>query len=136
MRYLIVLHTEEGRTDYGVTVPDMPGCTSAGDTLDDALANAQDAILSYIGVLVEDGKPIPPPSRAIPRELEPGEVVGIVDIDLQKVEPSRRAVRLNVSIPGYAIDMIDRAAGLAGTTRSGFLTRAALTVIEQNIRIA
>ncbi len=136
MRYLIVLHTEEGRTDYGVTVPDMPGCTSAGDTLDDALANAQDAILSYIGVLVEDGKPIPPPSRAIPRELEAGEVVGIVDIDLQKVEPSRRAVRLNVSIPGYAIDMIDRAAGLAGTTRSGFLTRAALTVIEQNIRIA
>ena len=49
-------------------------------------------------------------------------------------------MRLNVSIPGYAIDMIDRAAGLAGTTRSPgwkrFLTRAALTVIEQNIKLA
>ena len=31
---------------------------------------------------------------------------------------------------------IDRAAGRAGTTRSGFLTRAALTVIKQNIKLA
>ena len=58
MRYLVVLETAPGRTDYGVTVPDLPGCTSAGDTLDEALGNAEDAILSYLGVLVEDGKPL------------------------------------------------------------------------------
>ena len=33
MQFLIVLHTQEGRTDYGVTVPCLPGCVSAGDTL-------------------------------------------------------------------------------------------------------
>ena len=64
MRYLVVLETAPGRTDYGVTVPDLPGCTSAGDTLDEALNNAEDAILSYLGVLVEDGKP---PSGTISR---------------------------------------------------------------------
>ena len=45
-------------------------------------------------------------------------------------------MRLNVPTPGHAIDMIDRAAGRAGTTRSGFLTRGALTVIERNIKLA
>lgn len=136
MRYLVVLQTAPGRTDYGVTVPDLPGCTSAGDTLDEALGNAEDAILSYLGVLVEDGKPLPAPSRDVPLELGPHEVVGVVNVDLEKIDPPRKAVRLNVSIPGHAIDMIDRAAGHAGTTRSGFLTRAALTVIEQNITLA
>ena len=33
MQFLIVLHTQDGRTDYGVTVPCLPGCVSAGDTL-------------------------------------------------------------------------------------------------------
>ena len=50
-----------------------------------------------------------------------------------KPRGNRRGIR---RIPGHAIDMIDRAAGHAGTTRSGFLTRAALTVIEQNIKLA
>ena len=69
MRYLVVLETAPGRTDHGVTVPDLPGCTSARDTLDEALGNAQDAILSYLGVLVEDGAapgpgPVPGPRPA------------------------------------------------------------------------
>ena len=40
-----MLHTESGRTDYGVTVPDLPGVTSAGDTLHEALDNAREVIL-------------------------------------------------------------------------------------------
>ena len=115
MRYLVVLETAPGRTDFGVTVPDLPGCTSAGDTLDEALGNAEDAILSYLGVLADDGKPLPGPSRDVPLELGPHEVVGVVKVDLEKIDPPRKAVRLNVSIPGHAIDMIDRAAGRAGT---------------------
>ena len=63
-------------------------------------------------------------------------MVGVVNVDLDQIDPPRKAVPLNVSFPGHAIDMIDRAAGHAGTTRSGFLTRAALTVIERNIKLA
>ncbi|MXY16062.1 MAG: hypothetical protein F4057_02010 [Acidobacteria bacterium] len=134
MRYLVVLHTEPERTDYGVTVPDLPGCTSAGDTLDDALKNAEEAIRLYLEVLVEDGGTVPAPTREAP-PLEPGEIVGVVDLDLDKMEPTRKAQRLNVSIPGYAIAMIDDAAKRAGTSRSGFLTRAALAVIERNVAV-
>ena len=90
MRYLVVLETVPGRTDYGVTVPDLPGCTSAGGTLDEALGNAEDAILSYLGVLVEDGKPLPAPSRDVPLELGLPEVVGVVNVDLDKIDPPRK----------------------------------------------
>ena len=130
------LETAPGRTDYGVTVPSLPGCRSAGDTLDEALGTAEDAILTYLRMLVEDGKPLPAPTRNVPLELGPREVMGAIDVDLEKIDPPRAAVRLNVSIPGYAIDLIDRAAGHAGTTGSGFLTRAARTVIEHNIKLA
>ena len=135
MRYLIVLHTEPGRSDYGVTVPDLPGCTSVGDTLEEALTNAEEAIRVYLEVLVEDGGAIPTPSREAP-PLEAGQIVGVVDVDLDKMEPTRKAQRLNVSIPGYAVAMIDEAAKRAGTSRSGYLTKAALAAIEQRVKLA
>ena len=43
MNYPIVIRKQK-RSDYGVTVPDLPGCFSAGKTLDDALAMAREAI--------------------------------------------------------------------------------------------
>ena len=135
MRYLIVLHTEPGRTDYGVTVPDLPGVTSAGDTLVEALDNAREAILLYLEVLAEDGQEVPAPSGELPGDLEAGDTLALVDVDLAKVEPTRKAIRLNVTIPGYAVALIDQAARRAGTSRSGFLTRAALATIEQRVKL-
>ena len=44
-----------------------------------------------------------------------------------EIEPARRnAVRLNVSIPGYAVNLIDQAAASVGASRSGFITKATL----------
>jgi antitoxin HicB len=44
---------------YTVTVPALPGCITEGDTREEAIANAREAILLYIESLVEDGEPIP-----------------------------------------------------------------------------
>jgi len=64
MNYPIVVHKEEG-TDYGVTVPDLPGCFSAGSTMDEAIAMAREAIELHLEGLIEEGMPIPerPSSR-------------------------------------------------------------------------
>ena len=43
MRYPVVIHKDPD-SDYGVTVPDLPGCFTAGDTVDDAIAQAAEAI--------------------------------------------------------------------------------------------
>jgi predicted RNase H-like HicB family nuclease len=48
LRFPIAIETGNDTTAYGVVVPDLPGCYSAGDTLDEALANAKEAILLYL----------------------------------------------------------------------------------------
>ena len=135
MRYLIVLHSEDDRTDYGVTVPDLPGCVSAGDTLAEALGNAEEAILCHLDGTIADGEPIPNPSVDSPQDLPAGCMVAVVEIDLNKLALSGKTVRLNVSIPERTVALIDRAAKRAGTSRSNFLTQAAMAFIERESRI-
>ena len=51
MRFPVVIHKEEGAC-YGVTVPDLLGCISAGDTADDALENVKEAITGHVESMV------------------------------------------------------------------------------------
>lgn len=135
MHYLAVLHIEEGKSGIGVTVPDLPAVSSAGDSIDEALANVTEAILVYLEVLAEDGLDLPVPTGELPK-VAAGQVLAIVDVDLSKmeVEPARRkAVRLNVSIPGYAVNLIDQAAASVGASRSGFITKATLDYIDRRV---
>ena len=131
MHFLVVLHTETDRADYGVTVPDLPGCVSAGDTLEQALANAGEAILGHLEVMVEDGRPVPESNSTVP-SLGPGQMIGVVKVDLAALEALRETVRLNISMERRTLERIDEAAKLAGTTRSGFLTTAALAHINRD----
>lgn len=66
MHYLAVLHVEEGKSGIGVTVPDLPAVSSAGDSFEEALANAAEAILVYLEVLAEDGHDLPVPREGFP----------------------------------------------------------------------
>jgi predicted RNase H-like HicB family nuclease len=61
---------EDGGKDHatGIWFPDLPGCFSGGDTLDEALHNAPEAIQLYIESMLEDGKAIPVPRSA--REIK------------------------------------------------------------------
>ncbi len=56
-RYTILVRPEDGA--YVVDVPSLPGCHSIGDTLSEAIANAQEAIQLYLDVLREQGEPVP-----------------------------------------------------------------------------
>ena len=58
MKFFVVLHTDDGER-YGVTVPDLPGCFSGGDTLELALQNVEEAIDTHVETLIDDGQPIP-----------------------------------------------------------------------------
>lgn len=60
MFYPIVIHKDPEST-FGVTVPDLPGCFSAGDTLDEALRMSQEAIELHIEGLLEDNDAVPMP---------------------------------------------------------------------------
>jgi len=57
MRQVILIPDETG--GYTIEVPSLPGCFSEGDTIDEALANVQEAITGFIEILTEDGVAIP-----------------------------------------------------------------------------
>ncbi len=60
MLYPIVIHKDEN-SDFGVTVPDLLGCTSAGSTLSEALSQAVVAIEGHLEILAEENRRIPQP---------------------------------------------------------------------------
>jgi predicted RNase H-like HicB family nuclease len=59
MHYPIAIEPCDAEHAYGVVVPDLPGCFSAGDTLDEAIANAPEAIALWMEDLVERGEVAP-----------------------------------------------------------------------------
>jgi predicted RNase H-like HicB family nuclease len=64
-RYTVVLHPDPEEGGFTVTVPSLPGCITEGDTLDEALANAQEAIRLFLRVLEKHGEPIPEESAPL-----------------------------------------------------------------------
>ena len=58
MKYPVVLHTDDGEI-YGVMVPDIVGCFSAGNSIEEAMANVKEAIEGHLAILAEDGISIP-----------------------------------------------------------------------------
>jgi predicted RNase H-like HicB family nuclease len=129
MRYPIILQKDPD-SDYGVTVPDLAGCFSAGENMESALENAEEAILTHIEGLLMDNDPIPSPSSIDSlkkRHREKDIVWGIVSVDLSKL--SERARRINITVPEKLLTKIDSFAEKEGETRSGLLVSAALEYI-------
>ena len=56
-----IAFVETGPKNYSAYFPDLPGCTSAGDTLDETIVNAGEALSAHVGFMMEDGDPVPPP---------------------------------------------------------------------------
>lgn len=125
MRYPVVIHREQG-TGYGVTVPDLPGVFTAGDTIDEALAAVQEAVEAAF-----DGEAgIPGPSSIQAHIDHPDYADGIwalADVDLSRI--AGPAIRVNITLPQRDLDAIDRAAEELGENRSAFLRNAALARI-------
>ena len=58
-QYTIILDPDPEERGYTVTVPALPGCVTQGETIEEAIALAKDAIRLYIETLIADGEPVP-----------------------------------------------------------------------------
>lgn len=58
--YIALVHKDEG-TSYGVSFPDVPGCISAGDTFEEAVTNAAEALDGHLALMRADGEAVPTP---------------------------------------------------------------------------
>ena len=126
-RYVVVVDGKPGA--YGVWVPDMPGCTSMGDTIADVLTNAQEALQLWAADALESGETLPKPrtievirkERDVARDLADGAVLAIVPLVMETGRP----VKANLSLDAGLLAAIDEAAAARGLTRSAFLSSAA-----------
>jgi predicted RNase H-like HicB family nuclease len=59
MKFAIAIEAGTRKSAFGVAVPDLPGCFSAGDTIEEAFDNAREAIEAHLEVLAEGGKDLP-----------------------------------------------------------------------------
>ena len=129
MFYPIAIEAGDNDFAYGVIVPDLPGCYSAGDTLDEAIMNAKEAITGHIELLVELEKDIPAVSTVaeLAKNAEySGYTWALVEIDLTRLLGGSE--KINVTLPKSLIDRIDRcvASNPEFKSLSGFLAQAAL----------
>jgi len=131
MQYAVVIH-KDPRSDYGVTVPDLPGCFSAGSTIDEALAMAKEAIELHLEGLIQEGQPVPI-SRGIEAHKDNPEyrsgAWALVAIDPAHLR--LKAKRVNITLPERILDAVDRYAAETGESRSGLLAIAATDYIQR-----
>ncbi|KAA6101463.1 MULTISPECIES: type II toxin-antitoxin system HicB family antitoxin [Pantoea] len=134
MFYPIAIEAGDETTAYGVTVPDLPGCFSAGDTLEEAVKNAKEAITGHLELMVELGQDIPAVSdlKSLMKSAEfAGYVWVLVDVDVTRILGGSE--KINVTLPKLLIDRIDRCVATHPEfkTRSGFLAQVALERIAK-----
>jgi predicted RNase H-like HicB family nuclease len=130
MKFPIAIEPATPHTAWGVVVPDLPGCFSAGDTAEEALTNAVEAIEAHCEVLAEDNVDIPVAHPLDTWQRDPafaGWVWALVDVDVSRFEG--KAEKINITLPRRLLAKIDSYTKAHGATRSGFLAEAARTAL-------
>jgi predicted RNase H-like HicB family nuclease len=127
MRYPIAIEPGTETTAFGVVVPDLPGCFSAGDSLDEAIAAAEEAAAAWIDAALDEGSPVPRPSTVdAMRALEQfdGWMFGVIEVDLALLDDT--VERVNITLPRRILARIDAKAKARGESRSRFIAHMAL----------
>ncbi|KOR31622.1 phage-like protein [Achromatium sp. WMS3] len=124
MQYPIVIHKEPD-SDFGVTIPDIPGCFTAGESIEEAIVMAQEAIECHLEGLLIDNESIPLAKKIEEHQINKEYSNGVwvmIDIDIAKL--SIKSKRVNVTLPARLLATIDQYAKKHGETRSGLLAQA------------
>jgi predicted RNase H-like HicB family nuclease len=128
MHFPVVIHKDPD-SSFGVTIPDLPGCFSAGETIEEALDMAKDAILCHIEGLLIDDEAIPAPCSIETYRGHPDYQDGtfaLVAIDISQV--SGETQRINLTMPKRVLMRLDKYVASVGGNRSAVLTEAALNL--------
>lgn len=127
MKYPVYLHQAESGT-YSGFVPDLAGCYFAGETIDNAIADAHAAIDTYLDYRNEQGKDVPIARTFNDHKDDEecqGGIWGFVDIDTSRYEG--KTIKLNITLPQNLLIKIDGYVSHHGdfSSRSGFFAELA-----------
>ncbi|AGB18480.1 type II toxin-antitoxin system HicB family antitoxin [Thermoanaerobacterium thermosaccharolyticum] len=111
-RYIFpAVFESDGNGGYTVTFPDLPGCITEGDTLDEALYMAKDALELYIYNLEEDNETIPDPTAPEKIKVPEGAFVNLIEVYMPPVreEMANKSVNKTVTIPRWLNEAAEKA---------------------------
>jgi predicted RNase H-like HicB family nuclease len=131
MKYFYALVHKDPGSAFGIEFPDLPGCFSAADEIEDVLPNACEALELWF----EDEPEVKPMGLEQIKSLVLDELAeGAFIVAVPYIVQTGRLVRANISLDRGMLDAIDRAAAERRLTRSAFLADAARKAIEQPAR--
>jgi predicted RNase H-like HicB family nuclease len=136
--YIALIHPPVGRARvYGVTFPDLPGCTSAGKTFEEAAQNAREALSLHLAGLHEDGDAIPEPRSLASLRADPDpdlaeELDGALPQFVIPRALSGERVRINITLDKSVLRLADERAEADGLTRSRLIEEALLERIGED----
>jgi len=133
MRYPVAIETGNHTFAYGVVVPDLPGCFSAGDTLDEAMANAEEAAAAWIDATLDASGTVPAPSAlevVAAMKAFKGWSFGVIAVDPSVMDD--KAERVNIVLPRRVLARLDAMAKASGESRSGYIARLTLSAKEKS----
>ncbi len=127
MKYYYAIVHKDADSAYGVHFPDLPGCFSAADDLNDVVPNAVEAMELWLEDQPEpDASPIERIRDLASEDLASGAFLVLVP----RVTTSGKLARVNLSLDMGMLAAIDAAAASRKLTRSGFLAEAARNEIQ------
>jgi predicted RNase H-like HicB family nuclease len=124
----IALLRKDPDSDFGGDLPDFPGCITAGSTLEETRAMAQEAIEAHIECMRELGQMIPQPSLLDDVMTAP-ENAEAIPFPVAVSDHRGEGVEINLTIPEADLKKVDALAKKQGKSRSAVLTEAARRMI-------
>lgn len=110
---------------YGVVIPDLPGCTAMGDTVEEALANTVDAMRDWADVTEETGGTVPTARPVDAVRADPDVVAALAEgamlTTIALVRHTGRPVKANLSLDAGVLATLDAEAKRQGLTRSAMV---------------
>ena len=97
--YPAIFHKEDNA--YWVEFPDLEGCQSFADTLEEIYFNAKEALTGYCDVLLEDGRKLPAPSDICKIPKEDDTFVSLVEVNVLQ---AGKAIKKTLTIPSWLND--------------------------------
>ena len=122
MRYPILIEEGTDEAAFGVVVPDLPGCFSAGDSLDEALENVKEAVAAWVDAALDAGQPVPEASSLEDIRRRPdyqGWAVGVIELDPYVFDDSIE--RVNITLPKRVLRRLDDLAANRRQSRGAFI---------------
>jgi predicted RNase H-like HicB family nuclease len=115
VRYPALIDGEKGA--YGVVFPDMDGVVAMGETIDEAILNAEEALRDYALEMERDNAPLAEPSALEEVPVPAGSMLTSVPL----IRPAGKPVRANMMLDADVLDFIDRESTRRKMTRTSYV---------------